>query len=248
MALTDNLVAYWRLDEASGSRVDATGRGNDLTDNNTVTQATGILGSAGQFTRANSEWLSRTDNSDLSTGDVDFTVQAWVYLDSKPASDYSYIFTKSSTTGPVVEFNCYYDTVADRFKFEIFDNPPSVSRVATANNLGSPSLGTWYHIVGWHDAVNNLVGIAVNAGTANATATSGTAPGDTAAPFELGRYGALASRYMNGRIDEVGYWKRVLTSAERTALYNSGSGLAYPFTSQAKGLPVIAHYHHQVWG
>ena len=30
---------------------------------------------------------------------------------------------------------------------------------------------------------------------------------------------------MNGRIDEVGIWKRVLTSDERTAIYNGGAGL-----------------------
>ena len=35
---------------------------------------------------------------------------------------------------------------------------------------------------------------------------------------------------MKGRIDEVGFWKRVLTSAERSLLYNGGVGLTYPFS------------------
>jgi len=30
-------------------------------------------------------------------------------------------------------------------------------------------------------------------------------------------------------IDEVGFWTRVLTEDERTALYNSGDGITYPF-------------------
>jgi len=231
MALTNSLQAYWKLDEASGSRADSHGS-NTLTDNNTVTQAAGKIGNAAQFTRANSEYLSIADNAALSTGNIDFTVAAWVYLDSKPAGDFLYIATKSSTVGPVVEFNLYYNVATvDRFVFEIFNNPPSISRVATANNFGAASLGAWYHVVGWHDSVNDLVGISVNAGTANTTATSGTAPGDTAGAFELGRYGALASRYHNGRIDEVGFWKRVLTADERTALYNGGAGLAYPFAT-----------------
>lgn len=32
-----------------------------------------------------------------------------------------------------------------------------------------------------------------------------------------------------GAIDEVGFWNRVLTLTELTTLYNSGSGLTYPF-------------------
>ena len=74
--LTTSLIAHWNLDEASGTRVDAKG-GNDLTDNNTVTQATGIVSNAGQFTAANSEYLSIADNAALSTGDIDFTIPLW---------------------------------------------------------------------------------------------------------------------------------------------------------------------------
>ena len=43
MALTDSIVAYWKLEEASGSRADVVG-GNTLTDNNTVTGNPGKLG------------------------------------------------------------------------------------------------------------------------------------------------------------------------------------------------------------
>ena len=54
MALTDNLIAFWQLEEASGVRYDSEGS-NNLTDNNTVTSATGVVGDAAQFTRSNSE-------------------------------------------------------------------------------------------------------------------------------------------------------------------------------------------------
>jgi hypothetical protein len=33
----------------------------------------------------------------------------------------------------------------------------------------------------------------------------------------------------NGSVDEFGIWKRALTSAEISSLYNSGNGLKYPF-------------------
>ncbi len=35
-------------------------------------------------------------------------------------------------------------------------------------------------------------------------------------------------QYLNGALDEIGLWTRVLTSTEVTQLYNGGAGLAYP--------------------
>lgn len=38
-----------------------------------------------------------------------------------------------------------------------------------------------------------------------------------------------SSQYFDGRIDEVGVWKRLLTSTERAQLWNSSVGRTYPF-------------------
>ncbi len=84
--LTD-LKAHWKLNEASGARVDSHGS-NDLTDNNTVTQVAGKIGNAAQFTAANSEWLSRGTDVDLGLGaDTDCTWAGWFYMDSKPGNN-----------------------------------------------------------------------------------------------------------------------------------------------------------------
>src|SRR5262245_43908996 len=81
MPLTDNLVSFWELEEASGTRNDSHGT-NHLTDNNTVGQGVGTVGNCGDFENGNSENLSITDNASLSGGDTDFTVQAWINLES----------------------------------------------------------------------------------------------------------------------------------------------------------------------
>ena len=52
----------------------------DLVDDKYRTKGNSIY--AGQFTAANSEYLSHAHNSDLSTGDIDFTFAVWVYADS----------------------------------------------------------------------------------------------------------------------------------------------------------------------
>lgn len=220
--LYEGLVSYWRLGEVSGSRADSIGS-NTLTDNNTVTQADGKLGKAGQFTAANSEYLSIADNASLSTGDIDFTFCAWVYADSLGAN--RFIVTKSnlSTLG---EYFLAYSTATSRFRFAIQNASTFVT--IDADVLGAPSTATWYFIVGWHDSVANTVNIQVNNGTANSGTTGATVPADSAQAFQLGAQ-SVPGDYWNGRIDSVGFWKRVLTAAERTALYNYGAGRAYPF-------------------
>lgn len=221
-SLLTSLVAYWKLDELSGTRVDATGRGNDLTDNNTVTQATGKVGSAGQFAAANSESLSHVDNADLSIDPSD-TVAAWVYLDTKTANRTIVAKANHPSTR---EFVLYYDFGANRFIVDVVFGDAS-NPVAVANSFGSPSTGVWYFVTGWLDSVLATANIQINNGAIDSVATTGS-PVDGNGTFALGEWQNLG-RYMDGRIDEVGLWKRVLTAAERTALYNGGAGRTHPF-------------------
>ena len=81
-------------------------------------------------------------------------------------------------------------------------------------------------VIAWHDATADTVNISINNGsTVSAAYTFGSANGSSA--FELGRRTGGAS-YLNGALDEMGIWKRVLTAAERTRLYNNGAGVTYP--------------------
>jgi hypothetical protein len=79
VALLDNIVAFWELEEASGTRNDSAST-NHLTDNNTVTQNTGKVGNCAEFNGAN-EYLSIADNAALSAGDTDFSFNVWVNPD-----------------------------------------------------------------------------------------------------------------------------------------------------------------------
>ena len=92
------------------------------------------------------------------------------------------------------------------------------------------SSNTWYYVVAWHDSVGNQVGISVNDSVPDTAAfTFGSF--DDVGTFAIGKESV---NYFGGTIDEVGFWKRTLTSGERTQLYNAGAGLAYPFTSSAR--------------
>jgi hypothetical protein len=90
------------------------------------------------------------------------------------------------------------------------------------------TIGLWYHVVGWYDSSDGKLRLRINDATTYVSAT-GVPPSSlaqTSVAFFIGGIGSLA---VNGVMDEVGFWKRVLTVAEITALYNSGSGL--PFSS-----------------
>jgi hypothetical protein len=223
--LTTSLTSFWELGEASGTRSDSHGT-NHLTDNNTVTQAAGKVGSAAQLTRASSEYLSIADNASLSVGDISFTWAGWVYLDAAATNDWNYIIGKEGASSSVTDYGLRYITADSTNRFQFFIGGSDYS-IISANNFGAASTATWYFIVAWHDTGDDTINIQVNNGTANSTART-AAPVDGTSALHVGGWGSVGpGRYWNGRIDQLGFWKRTLTTAEKTWLYNSGSGRTY---------------------
>ncbi len=218
-SIRDQLISWWALEEASGNRADSHGS-NTLTDNNTVTSNPGKVNTAAQFTAANTEYLSHTDNADLSVSDVDFCFSLWVYLDSTGVA--RTILCKDGNTGNREHYLEVRATNVVRF----FAFNGGTGQIGVVSSVATLSASTWYHLYVYHDSVNNKVGISIDNGAAVEAATTG-APGNGAAPFEIGDRSSGTAPF-NGRIDEVAFWKgRLLTAAERTWLYNSGSGRSY---------------------
>jgi hypothetical protein len=231
--LTTSLIAYWELGEASGNRADSHGS-NTLADNNTVTQAAGKVGNAADFERDNTEYLSIADNAALSTGDIDVTMCAWVYFESLAmgAGQIRQIISKEGASDG--EYYLFYDSTADRLSFTVYG--ASAYGSGGAVNWGSaPSATTWYFVCGEHNASANTIRIKVNDG---AWVSVGHSAGifDSDGAFRLGLNSAAQS--MDGLIDQVGFWKRTLTDAEHSFLYNSGNGRSY--ADVVTGLPAGA--------
>lgn len=230
--LLNALVAYWPLNEASGNALDAHTNGLTLADINTVTSAAGkVYATARNFTAANQESLQRSvDDALLSTGDVDFTLAAWI---NWPSFDgvANHIAGKDGESANTREYRIDWLASSNRLRMRVFDGSTQVG-MAIANTFGALSTGTWYLVVGYHDSVANQVGIAINGGAVDTAATSG-APADTTERFSVGRCGSAASSPTTASIGPVMFWKSaaggggVLNTAQRTALYNNGAGLAY---------------------
>jgi hypothetical protein len=220
VAVITSLVGYWALDEASGNAVDSHGS-NTLTETSgTIAATTGKVSGCRDFEAGDTEYFTIADNTALSMGDIDFSIQAWVNAESLAVS--MAILGKDLVT-PSREYVMNYDNGTTQFSF--FVSPSGTSAVVVqASNFGTPSTATWYHLIAWHDSVNNQIGIAVNAGTPNTTSHT-TGVQDSNGPFQIGARNAGAN--WDGLIDEVAIWKKVLTSDERTWLYNSGNGRSY---------------------
>lgn len=220
--LTNSLISYWTLDEVSTgaapvTRNDSFGT-NHLTDNNTTASAAGKISDAGSFVAINSEYLSCASNASLQTGDIDFTVSAWVnYTDLVGGK---ILLSKWNALG---EWRLGSLGTGSSFDFIVGDG--ATSAAVTSGTVATA--GAWYFVVVWHDSTLNTINIQVNDGaTVSAVWTTGLS--STAFDFEIGAQ-ASGITCFNGLIDEVGFWKRLLTATERTALYNSGVGLSYPF-------------------
>lgn len=227
MALSDAVpfaVAAWNLDEASGTRADSVGS-SDLTDNNTVGSASGKFGNAADFEDGSSEYLSRADNAALSMGDVDFVLRCWVQLESK--TDIRSLICKWDTGANQREYFLIYRQADDRFELSISASGGGTDASVQASNFGSPSTATWYLIHAWHDSVNNQIGIAVNAGTANTASYSGGVLNGTS-DFCLGSLTPSGALFHDGLLDDVVVLKGyILDATERTEDYNGGTGVAF---------------------
>jgi hypothetical protein len=213
-ALTDDLKAFYSLDDANDAHLN----GYHLTNNGTVTFVAGKVGNAGDFESGSSQYLSRADNADFSVGNMNFTLAAWFRIES-------------CGNGSVVQKaganDLEYDLRVDAscvLSFRV-SSSAGFTNLTTIVTAGSLSTATWYYAVAWHSATDDKIYLSVDDGTAVEGAYSAGSY-DSGASFRIGGYSDY-SEYFDGLIDQVGFWKRALTSQERTDLYNAGSGLSY---------------------
>lgn len=229
-ATPTDYVSCWDLDETSGTRMDAnTTNSNDLTDTNTVLYATGIQGKAADFESTNSEYLTITDANQVG-------------LDFSTAATFSYWVKFESDTDAVV----IDKTAAGTNSYWILHQGGTGNYNGLSNSaetylavLYTLNNATWYHIVWTYNA--GTAEMFVN-GVSQGTASNGTSLTNTTAPFTLGRVNKYTSNYFDGLMDIVEVYNRVLTGAEITDLYNSGSGRACTGRNAAAASPANQNF------
>jgi len=219
--LTD-LTAYWSLEETTGSAVDSSGNGWNGTLSGTVSQGTGgKLGKCYNFEADSSGFLNfgNTLGSSFLLGDL--SVSCWVNVESQPGN-HGIIGTANGENSWYI-YNSAGLIIGNISDGQTLTSTQSNSAVIT---------GSWYHVVYTVDR-DGYAKLYVNGVLQNdqddisAFAASNLS---TTNQLNVGTWGdSYWQVCFDGKIDEVGIWSRVLTADEISDLYNSGSGLAYPF-------------------
>jgi hypothetical protein len=221
-SLLDGLTFYANLDEASGNRSTQVS-GLTLTDNNTVGSTAGKVGNAARFVSASSESLSHANNPVFDIGSGAFTLSFW-HTRNAAISGFDVIIGKDGDAGAGGTRDwVFYTDGTGLFTFQLYDDADS--SVLTLTSAALPTQA-WRHFVVTSDG--STVSMYVDNVLSDADSILGT-PNSSASAFRIGSNDA-GTHYIDGDVDEVGIWDRVLTDDEITELYNAGAGLAYPFS------------------
>lgn len=220
MALTDNLVSYWKMEDVN----DAVGS-RTLTNNNTVTFPSGKVSNAGSFNGSN-QYLSRASDASLQiTGAL--TISCWIYCD---ALNKIYI---SKGNGNVSNYE-YELSVATNGSLGFISSNGSNYFQSSTTTTGIISTSTWYYVMFRKTGSTNgvdTVDFRVNGTNYSTTVYSANISnvGTSSTALQIGARTAGTASYFDGLIDEVAIWDRYLSDAEYNTLYNSGTGTTYPF-------------------
>jgi len=245
-APADGLRAFWKLDEniSSGPRQDSVGN-DTLTDaNNNVGVGTGLFGGQAALFDASAATALYTypTPANLEFGNQDFTTAGWIQYTSFPGVGGTIGAWGNGNAGnanPLEQEWILYVLRTDKhLRWLVSDG----THYAEVDSGVAVALNTWYFVVAWYDAAQGRVYVQVNNGTpVYASYTYG--PSARNRGFALGR---TNDNFMSGLIQNVGVWDRVLTADERTALYNSGSGVQFfnhaRYSYLGASAPVVVDY------
>lgn len=202
--------AHWLLDEASGTRADQTATYSLTEYGGSTGSAAGKIGNAAQMKTG--RYLRNTNNV-LNQCDRNFSVWMWVNLTST-----SYRTLAQQTSAWRVEQGL---GGVNRLTFSVESSLGTVT--VSADTFGATPTSTWCFVAASFDVATKTLSISVNAGTADTANMTGTpATNGSATILDLaGNTGDL--------LDDVAVVPKVLTTADISFVYNSGSGTSDPF-------------------
>lgn len=233
MALTDQLVSYYKLNESSGNASDSVGA-NTLTNNSTVGYVPALINNGADLSASNStKYFSRADSLGLGTTNASiWSYNIWTKQYSDPASTGIMSFMGFIQTLQKQIDTYYYNNAGTYYvRYNEF-NGTTGEQLDFA--LGSTLSHSAFEMI---TVVKNGTSVTVyrNA-TSLGTQTVLQADGDALGRgplYGLGRAVFDVGGFNSAIFDEVGIWSRALTGAEVTQLYNNGLGLQYPFINNS---------------
>lgn len=219
--LTTSLQAYYKLEDATEYYI---GGGTlDMTNNGTVTFASGKVSNGSNHVATSSQYLSLASNLGATNGS--YSIAGWYKVSSQPTAGNYFsafaVFEAANDTGLSMAYSNeggVFKLRGLRTRHNVADEGPQTVQTLTNN--------TWYHIAVTYDGTNvrnYLDGSQL--GLTTAASGNGNAGSANVAWIGVGfAEQNSAGFYHNGMVDEVGFWSKALSSTEITDLYNGGSG------------------------
>lgn len=227
--LDNGLVSYWNLQELNGSRADIKGLSTVYpkvaTSAGSVTQGIGING----FCATMNQNCLLCESNISQYFPLYFTICTWFKITAFKSGVTDGLFTKGNPTAGNRIWGIQRNTGTGKLRFEISSNAsPAVALSLDLNSAGTIALNTWYFVVCWYDGTA-VYGQVNNGSIDSAAYTAGSYHAATEASMLcIGGYNDSNTFDLKGSMDRTGMWSRVLTTAEKTFLYNGGLGQLHP--------------------
>ncbi|MBI2278918.1 MAG: hypothetical protein HYU81_02550 [Candidatus Brennerbacteria bacterium] len=214
-ARTDkSLAGYWHLDEGTGtSAYDASGNGRNGTLTGGPTWQSGSNCKAGGCV----SFDGTDDYLDLGTSALDELSQGsvgmWMRLGANGVANGGQPWQNTTFISNDNVYLAFQVLSDNRLRYYYYDGA-----ARSYDSASALSLNAWYFVAATWDASGSRLYIN-GALDASSTLTWSNAGADHRGQTNyLGKYGG--GYYLNGKIDEVHIWNRVLTASEVEALYN----------------------------
>jgi hypothetical protein len=220
-------TAFWRMEEASGTRFDSVG-GRHLTDVNTVGQAAGRTGNAAAFDRNNWESLETPDDLALRPENGSFSISAWIYLNGALAENYAVLskFHEAFGSGnPDREYALFINMTGHGFS----PNHPVIRLVMGDENgndydqTGQTEVTTdaWHHVGITFDRAADTLSFFLD-GVLDATFTGVPQLQDGTFQLMVGRTDQDQA-FFHGRLDAIGWFKGIVLTPTHIAELAGGA-------------------------
>lgn len=222
IALSTGLVSFWEFEEDGTSSFfsDSVG-GNNFTRNGTVGQTiTGKVGNAVQG-GTTTYFVASPAQGMASGNNASYTFGGWYKINSTFTS-YSNLFQRGTFgTAGQRSFTLTYTLSSDTLTLYKSSDGTAYEFIQSPANIGLKD-HNWHFIVAWVDLNTLTLNIQVDNGTIYSESFS--AP----ATFNIGNLmlGSSTGIPLQTAVDQLFYYNRTLSAAERTALYNHGNGIS----------------------
>lgn len=229
-------IAYWKCDEATGKFLDSVG-GFSLS-SNTPADLGRRAGKIGTYAFEKNISASGNVAYGWDTKPANFTTEVlslagWIRIGTLPTSGTHNEVMYLETTNGVSAYRTitlYLNATTGRLHIETLNNNTDDTELLIASTFGAISAATWYHVAIVWD--NENVDLAINATTDSDGGQESFAGCLEINGISFGRNAGVSDAYA---FDEWGIWDRALSSAEITALYNSGDGLSHADSPAGSG-------------